>query len=251
MSFRIVLWLLAGSAGGIAAGVCPEASVEKAGSAEGVSWTSGSRRIAARKICIERTVSTPAATSATEVSWPAAGILSVRISGKFTSSFCCADRVTLRKSPLLAGSPARPVPALALVSHEELDGDYPDLMEPDAKVRRYSFTGRVWDGVRYVDIDLEFRSSASRPYYKRSLIEFVITDQSSEPLVVDWDLVGQITRSEQSYFTESPKGSPQRQHTRVFHTSEPPVPAKGLAIVKTASGKLLAQFRVDGFGTRH
>jgi hypothetical protein len=249
VTFRVILWLLAGSAIGIAGRLCPAANVEKSGSAAGVAWTSGSQQIAARKICIERSVSVSPET-ATAVSWPAAGILSTHIAGKFTSSFCCAERVAFRKSPILVGSPARSISALALAGHEELDGDYPDLMESDAKVRRYSFTGRVWDGAGYVDIDLEFRASASRPYYRQSLIEFVITDQSSQPLVVDWDLAGQITRSEQSYFTESPKGSPQRQTTRVFHTIEPPVPAGGIAVVKTASGNVLAQFRVDGFKTR-
>jgi hypothetical protein len=245
---RIIFGLLIPGSNLFAGNVCPAGTIENSGTLNGVSWSTGSQKVVAGKICIENTVNVGSRPA--KVSWPAAGILEAEVSETLVSAFCCADRVEPRGASLQVGSPARNIAAKVLRPHEELDKDYPDLIEPDAKIRRYSYRGRLWDGGSSIDVDLEFRAAASRPYFRQSLFEFVITDQSSEPLVIEWDLIAGIAHPDRNYFTENPPGSATRQKSYVFHTSGRPAPAEGIAVVKRADGKVLARFSVAGFTSK-
>ena len=162
------------------------------------------------------------------------------------AAFCCFEKVHAGNRSLTYGSPPRTVPARAYAGHFEDEGEYGDLIEPDAKIRQVSLAGRVWNGERFIQLDLDLRASASNAHYKESMYQFVITDQSSEPLAVEWDLMTRI-KPERSFFKESPKGQAFRQSTYVFYTDGRPAPAQGVIQVRTADGKSLGHFAADGF----
>jgi hypothetical protein len=248
---RLTAWLsglvILSASPALARGVCPDSTVEKSGSAGDISWASSVRRISPDLVCTQQQITSSKLDGPVQVDWPAAGILTVQITGQFVSSFCCSEKVQLQKAPLTYGLSGTTVEALAHIEFGEPDDDYPDLIEPGAQVKRSSFQGRVWDGSKYIDLDVEFSAAASYPHFQQSLFQFIVTDQSSEPLVVEWDLLQRMNRIMRPYFAENPKESKQRQSTYVFFAKVHPSPAHGVVEVRTSGGKLLGRFAVDGF----
>ena len=70
--------------------------------------------------------------------WRAAGVLDAKISGGFVTAFCCSEEVELRKDSLQYDEPTRK--NMETFVHVGLRGDnddYPDLIEPDAKINSF------------------------------------------------------------------------------------------------------------------
>lgn len=181
------------------------------------------------------------------VAWRAAGVLDAKISGGFVTAFCCSEEVELRKDSLQYDEPTRK--NMETFVHVGLRGDnddYPDLIEPDAKIKQSLFAGRLWDGSRYLKVDIELRASASHPHFGQSVFEFVIADQSPEPLRVEWDLLQEMSRKMKPFSTETP-GTGYHLTTYVFFAKEQPTPRTGVVTLRTAAGKLLGRFAVEGF----
>lgn len=228
--------------------LCPKAVMKQSGELPDVSWASGAQPSGKGKACTQQQVTSLSPTQPMPVHWPAAGILEAKIGGRFVSSACCADEVKTQKAVLRYGlETSKTLETFLEVGSSAESDDYPDLIEPDAKMKLTSFTGSVWDGAKFVRIDLELKASASHPHFNQSVFEFVIADRSSEPLVVEWDLVETMNREAKSFVTNNPEGTPYRLSNFVFFAKERPAPQRGEVKVKNGGGKLLGRFAADGF----
>ena len=229
------------------ADVCAQAVTQNSGTARDLSWSSSKQQLEPDKICTQHTITSSKPGRPLPVAWPEAGVLETNITGRLVAAFCCSENVAARTEPLRYGAPAKTVQTSVLVGEIEPSEEYPDLIEEDAKSMRSTFTGDLWDGGKYVRLDLELRVAAANPHLEQSVLQFVVTDQSSEPVVVDWDLVGKLSKTLNPFFTETPKDRNYRQSTYVFFAGERPAPARSVVVVKTATGRLLGRFMVNGF----
>ena len=152
----------------------------------------------------------------------------------------------MEKSTLRYGEPQKAVEALVQTGAPDDDEDYPDLIEDDAKTRRSSFVGDLWDGAQYVHVDIEFLASASYAHLNQSVFQFVIVDRSSQPVIAEWNLLAEMSKTMQPYYSRTPE-SGRRQQVYVFFAKRRPSPAPGNVLVKTAGGKFLARFAAAGF----
>lgn len=234
-------------ASGRCSDVCPHAAVEKSGGADDLTWTSSVRRISAEKFCTEHHVTNLRADRPMPVAWPAAGVLEAKIGGDFVIAFCCSEDVAIQRGSLQYDGPAqKSIETHVHVGLLEENDDYPDLIEPDAKIKQFRFAGRLWDGTQFVKVDLELRVSASYPHFKQSVFEFAIADQSPERLQVDWNLLQEMKGKMKPFFTETP-GAGYHRSTWVFFGKERPTPRNGVVTLRTAAGKLLGRFVAEGF----
>jgi hypothetical protein len=228
-------------------GVCPKPVDDQSGADTEISWASGMQRIGAEKICMRQQVSNLNDAAPLPIVWPAAGILAAAISGPFERSFCCAEGQELQKEDLKYGASSKVLNTTVHTGTTDTNDDYPDLIEGDARTKRTAFAGKLWDGSRYVTVNVELRASASHPHFNQSVFQFVIIDQSSEALSFEWNLVEKLIKTIQPYVTGSPEGGGHRQTTYVFFGKEQPAPAGGVVEIKTSSGTLLGRFDADGF----
>ena len=224
---------------------CPAAVVRESAEAPGLSWTSGKGPAGGDRICTRQQVTSTKADVPLALMWPAAGILSAQIGAHFASSLCCFERTAVKESTLQYGTPARSIETHVHRGTEVESDEYPDLIEDDARTERSSFIGRLWDSSKFVDVDIEFRASASYAHLNQSVFQFVIIDRSPQPITAEWDLPANMSKTMQPYYTRTPGGY--RQDIYVFFAKKRPSPAHGVVAVKTAGGNLLGRFRADGF----
>ena len=225
---------------------CPKASMAASNGTPELSWTSGTGRIGADRICTRLAMSRQNADAPLPVAWPAAGIISAEIGARFTSSFCCFESATTEMSTLHYGNGLGSVET-HVHSGVEAEGDeYPDLIEDDARTKRSSFVGKLWDGSKFLDVDVEFRASASYAHLNQSVFQFVTIDRSSQPVVLEWNLLKDLSKTMQPYYSRGAEGAA-RQEIYVFFAKKRPSPAEGIVELKTAGGKLLGRFGADGF----
>jgi len=232
-----------------AAGVCSQAVTSQSGSSPEISWSSATRELAPKKICTQQEITTRSAPPVA-IAWPGAGILAASIADRFVVAFCCLEETVARKDSLHYGAPQKTLPTRVITAAGDPDRDkdeYPDLIEDDAKSIQTLFKGSVWDGTRLVKLDLELRAAASHPHSKQSVIQFVVIDQSSEPVSVEWDLVRKLSAVAKPFFTETPKDRGHRETTYVFFAGNRPAPARSVVEVKTGSGQLLGRFAAAAF----
>jgi hypothetical protein len=228
------------------ADVCPQAEGLTSGGAGDVSWAIGRQQMQSDRVCTRHTVTAAAAGAPLSVAWRKSGVLAVDISGRFVVSFCCAERVETQTDVLRYGA-GRTMRASALEAENDDSADYPDLIEEDARVLRTALVGEVWDGSKYVKLDLELRAAASHPHVNQSVLEFVVTDQSSEPVTTEWDIVQKLGAKVKPFFSATPKNRGYRQTTYVFFSSERPAPAQSEVLVKNDAGKVLGRFAINAF----
>jgi hypothetical protein len=228
--------------------VCSQPETAQSGSSPELSWASFTKQLAPKKICTQQEI-TPNSPAPLSVGWPGAGILEASITGRFAVAFCCLEETAVRKDSLRFGAPPKTLPTRVIVGAGDPDRDdeYPDLIEDDAKSIQTLFKGSVWDGARLVKLDLELRAAASHPHLKQSVLQFVVVDQSSEPVSVEWDLVRKLSATVKPFFTETPKDRSYRETTYVFFAGNRPAPARSLVEVRTGAGKLLGRFAVGAF----
>jgi hypothetical protein len=227
--------------------VCPNAVIDKSGQAKQLSWKSGFRRIAAEKFCTEHELTSLETNGPLAVVWQGAGILETKIRGRLLISFCCYEDVATQSANLQTGGGVpNTLATFVHMGRRKDDDDYPDMIEPAAKIQQSRFIGKLWDGSQYVSVDLELRASASHPHFQQSVFEFSITDQSSETVQAEWDLVQEISRKIKPFYTETP-GLGYRRKTYVFFGKEQPAPRSGMITLRTASGKFLGRFAAEGF----
>jgi hypothetical protein len=74
-----------------------------------------------------------------------------------------------------------------------------------------------------------------------------VTDQSSEPVTVEWDIVEKLSTTFKPFFTATPKSRSYRQTTYVFFASVQPAPSQSVLVVRTDAGKPLGRFVVSSF----
>jgi hypothetical protein len=230
--------------------LCPKANTGKSGTSGNLAWASGTGPAAGGRICVKQQVTTSETNTPTAVAWPVGGILSAIVSGRFVGSFCCSEGIDLQKAVLkydAAGSAMQAVDTEVNAVIFDPGEDYPDLIEDDAKTKRSAYAGNVWDGSKFIKLDIELRASASYPHFNQSVFQFVIIDQSPEPVTIEWNLLIDMGKTMQSYFTGTPEGSKYRQSTYVFFGKQRPSPAHGIVEVKSSGGKVLGRFSADGF----
>jgi len=228
--------------------VCSKANVEKSGKAAEISWSSGTARVSSEKICTRQQLASADSGEPLAVAWPETGVVSARVRGTFTISFCCAEDLEEKTATLRYGPANKSLDTVLQAAEEDDDdGEYPDLIEEDAKSIRTSFTGDLWNGSRYVRVDIELRAAASHPHFNQSVFQYTVIDQSSEPVTVEWSLPAELSKTHEGYVSGPPEGSKARQLTQVFFGKEQPGPAHGTVDLKTADGKLLGRFTARGF----
>jgi len=228
--------------------VCPKAAIGKSGTATEMSWTSGTGRVSPEKICTRQQLTSANAGEPLAVAWPETGIVSARIKGTFTISFCCAEGLEEKTETLRYGPDNKPLDTVLQAAEEDDDdGEYPDFSEEDAKSIRTSFTGELWNGSRYVKVDLALGAAASHPYRNQSVFQFTVMDQSSEPVTVEWSLPTEMSKTRQGSYVPVLLEGKARLATQVFNGKDQPAPARGTVDLKTADGKLLGRFTARGF----
>lgn len=208
------------------------------------------QRMEPDRICLQHSLAAPTGGSPVPVAWPSVGILDAAITGQFVLSFCCAQRIAVKHESLYAGTPPRTAHTPVLIGSKSQDEEYPDLIEEDAKVLRSAFTGGVWDGVKSVRLDLEVRAAASHPHAKQSVFQFVIVDRSSEPVVVDLEVIDKLSTVVKPFFTSNPRDRDYRESTYVFFASGRPSPARSAIVVRNSAGKLLARLEAAVFAMK-
>lgn len=229
--------------------VCSQPVTVQSGSSAEVSWSSARKQLAPKKICTQQEITLKAA-SPLPIAWPGAGILQAGIVDRFLIQFCCLEETRERKDSLRYGTPQMTLGTRLIMAAGDPDKDddeYPDLIEDDAKSIQTQLQGSVWEGTRSVKLDLELRAAASHPHLKQSVLQFVVVDQSSEPVSVEWDLVRKLGTTIKPFFTETPKDRGYRETTYVFFTGNRPAPARSVVEVKSGSGKVLGRFAVGAF----
>lgn len=227
--------------------VCPKPGDEQSGANAEISWTSGIQRVRPERFCLRQQVTSIDDATPVPVVWPAAGILSAAIGGPFTRSFCCDEVHELQKEVLKYGASSKTLNTTVYTGTPDMDDDYPDLIESDARTQRTALAGKLWDGSKYVTVNIELRASASHPHFNQSIFQFVIIDQSSEALSLEWNLVETLSKTIEPYVSGNPEGGQHRQTTYVFFGKEKPAPACGILEIRTSAGKSLGRFVVDGF----
>jgi len=229
--------------------LCPNPTTLKSGKSHNVAWSVARQQIAEDRACTQHVVTAPSPGAALAVSWPGGGILETNIAGRFALSFCCAEKVETRRDVLLYGAPPKTQRTTVLTLETERDTEYPDLIEEDAKVYRTALAGELWDGGKYIRLQLELRAAASNPHVKQTVFEFIATDLSSEPLEVDWDVVRGLSAKTKPFYSATPKDQAYRKTTYVFFTDDRPEPTRTVVAVKTSAGKLLGRFAINAFAT--
>lgn len=228
--------------------VCSQPVTAQSGNSPEVSWSSASKQLAPKKICTQQEIA-PKSASPLAIVWPGAGILQATVADRFLVGFCCLEQSTVRKDSLRYGTPQLTLATrlIAAAGDPDKDDEYPDLIEDDAKSIQTLFKGSVWDGSRPVKLDLELRAAASHPHLKQSVLQFVVVDESSEPVSVEWDLVHKLSATAKPFFTETPKEKAHRETTYVFFSGKRPAPARSVVEVRSRSGTILGRFAVAAF----
>ena len=239
-----MLFCVAGSA--FADDACPRASLTDSAKTADLSWTTGTGRSGTDRICTRHQISRTAADSPLAMAWQEAGVLSAQIGPGFVSSFCCFEAAEVEKSTLRYGDPPKSLEARVQSGAADDDDNYPDLIEDDAKSRRSSFIGKLWDGTQYINVDIEFLASASYAHLNQSVFQFIIVDRSSQPVIAEWNLLAEMRKTMQPYYSRTSEGG-RRQAVYVFFARQRPSPMQGNVTVKTGGGKLLGRFIAAGF----
>jgi hypothetical protein len=225
---------------------CPKAAMGSSHDIPELSWTSGAAMSGSQHCTRQEIVSHPA-DRPLAIEWLAAGIHSAEIGGKFASSLCCFEGIYSQSASLKYGSPAKSLATPIDAGIEDQDNDdYPDLIEDDARTMRSSFVGKLWDGSKFVDADIEFRAAASYPHSGQSVFQFIIVDRSPQRLSLSWDLPVNLAKTMEPYYTSGEEGA-RRQDIYVFFGKKRPAPAHGVVEVRTSGGKVLARFAAAGF----
>lgn len=228
-----------------AADVCPKPAPWRVTDAGELSWATSAGKFG-DKTCTRQQIEIHKPDAPLTLEWPEAGILSASAGGRLTSSFCCFEGSVARKSVLEYGAPAKRIETSIDEGIENDSDNYPDLIEDDARTMRSAYAGKLWDGTKFVEVDIELRAAASNPHLNQSVFQFVLIDRSPQRLSLNWDLLTNLRRSMEPYYTGSNEGGA-RQDTYVFFGKQRPAPAGGVVELKTPEGKLLARFRAAGF----
>ena len=158
-----------------------------------------------------------------------------------------ASRATTPKPPLSSTAPAKSIETAIDAGVEDQDNDdYPDLIEDDARTMRSSFIGKLWDGSKFLDVDVELRAAASHPHLSQSVFQFILIDRSPQRLTLNWDLPVSLAKTMEPYYTGGGEGV-RHQDIYVFFGKKRPAPARGVVEVRTSGGKVLARFTAFGF----
>jgi hypothetical protein len=225
---------------------CPKAAMGASHDTPELSWSSGAW-ISSDRSCTRQEIVNHLNDAPLAIEWSAAGILSAQIGAKLASSLCCFGSSHTQAASLEYGAPAKSLKTAIDTGIEDQDNDnYPDLIEDDARTMRSSFIGKLWDGSRFVDADIEFRAAASYPHSNQSVFQFTIVDRSHQRLSLNWDLPVSLAKTMEPYYTGGEEGA-RRQDIYVFFGKKRPTPAHGVVEVRTSGGKLLARFAAAGF----
>jgi hypothetical protein len=224
---------------------CPNSVLGQSADIPDLSWATGVGKFGGR-ICTRQRIATKNQDRPLAVEWPGAGIISAEVGGRLTSSFCCFEQSQTKAATLKYGAPRKEIETRIDSGIENDSEEYPDLIEEDARTMRSSYTGKLWDGSEFVDIDIEFRSAASYPHLNQSVIQFILIDRSPQRLKLSWDLQVNLSKTMAPYYTGGEEGG-RWQDIYVFFGKKRPAPARGVVEVRTAEGKPLARFTAAGF----
>lgn len=224
---------------------CPKAAMGTSTDIRELSWTSGAG-ISYGRTCTRQQIVSHLSDTPLTIEWPAAGIFSAQIGAKLATSLCCFERSHTQAASLKYGAAGKSLTTAIDAGIEDDGDDYPDLIEDDARIMRSSFIGKLWDGSKFVDADIEFRAAASYPHSSQSVFQFIIVDRSSQRLNLSWDLPVGLAKTMEPYYTGGQE-SGRRQDIYVFFGKKRPAPAPGVVEVRTSEGKMLARFVAAGF----
>lgn len=242
---KLLLSLLSMCALAAAADLCPSADVSQNGVVDGMfTWHSFASVLSKGRVCLANEVRNTSG-KPLELQWNDAGPNPVRVHGNLLVAVCCFETHRLAPSVITYGAPSRDARVQMVREPEEGTGEreegYPDLLEPEARVKTISIRGTLTAGTQPVRVDVLLKCSASA-FAKQFAFQYSITDRSPDPVTVDWDLL----RNTESQMRPSVQAIPNGK-TYIFLTDRQPAEAEGVIDVKTASGVLAGRFRLDGF----
>jgi hypothetical protein len=237
------LFLIAAAASlACSADLCPPGQASPAGEVPGaVAWRSYRTEFRPGKFCIANEIRNEAK-NPLEIVWKDAGVEHALVRGQLQMAECCFDGVAKSKSTLQYGGKSLEVTieraaGEGLASHEE---GYPDLIEEDARVRTVSIRGTLSAGGTDVRVDLLLKCSASQ-FAKQYAYQYSITDRSSDPVEVEWDLLAGMRKQAAPAVQVTPSGK-----TYLFLSDREPAEAEGRIEIR-AKGGTVAALRLDGF----